>query len=67
MASAKKFQPAAGQRVPTSERQDMICLSHDDFGRLHRNISEYWRPLVSRRERARDARLHDLRHSPAPC
>jgi integrase len=38
--------PAAGQRLPTSERQDMICLSHDDFGRLLGNISEYWRPLV---------------------
>ena len=38
--------PAAGQRLPTSERQDMICLSYDDFGHLNGNITDYWRPLV---------------------
>jgi integrase len=38
--------PAAGQRLPTSERQDMVCLSKDDFGRLLGNITDYWRPLV---------------------
>ena len=38
--------PAAGQRLPTSERQEMVCLSHEDFARLLNNITEYWRPLV---------------------
>jgi integrase len=38
--------PAAGQRLPTSERQEMVCLSHEDFSRLLDNIPEFWRPLV---------------------
>jgi integrase len=38
--------PAAGQRLPTSERQEMVCLSHEDFARLLGNIPEFWRPLV---------------------
>src|ERR1700734_2017556 len=38
--------PAVGQRLPTSERQEMVCLSKEDFGRLLDNITEYWRPLV---------------------
>jgi integrase len=38
--------PAAGQRLPTSERQEMVCLSKEDFGRLLGNITDYWRPLV---------------------
>lgn len=38
--------PAAGQRLPTSERQDMICLTHEDFACLLGNVPEYWRPLV---------------------
>jgi len=38
--------PAAGQRLPTSERKEMVCLSHEDFARLLDNITEYWRPLV---------------------
>jgi integrase len=36
----------AGQRLPTSERQEMICLSREDFGLLLNNVTEYWRPLV---------------------
>jgi len=38
--------PAAGQRLPTSERQDMICLTREDFARLLGNVPEFWRPLV---------------------
>jgi integrase len=38
--------PAAGQRLPTSERQEMICLTQDDFVRLLSNITEFWCPLV---------------------
>jgi len=38
--------PAAGQRLPTSERQEMVCLSHEDFARLLGNVAEFWRPLV---------------------
>lgn len=38
--------PAAGQRMPTSERQDMICLTRQDFARLLGNVSDYWQPLV---------------------
>jgi integrase len=38
--------PAAGQRLPTSERQEMVCLSREDFARLLANVTEYWQPLV---------------------
>jgi integrase len=38
--------PAAGQRLSTSERQEMVCLSYDDFARLLANFTEFWRPLV---------------------
>lgn len=38
--------PAAGQRLPSSERQEMVCLSQEDFARLLDNIAEFWRPLV---------------------
>ena len=38
--------PALGQRLPTSERPDMICLSHEDFARLLSNVTEHWQPLV---------------------
>ncbi|OBF68808.1 integrase [Mycobacterium sp. 852002-51971_SCH5477799-a] len=38
--------PAAGQRLPTSERQEIVCLSHEDFARLLNNITDFWRPLV---------------------
>ena len=38
--------PAAGQRLPTSERADMVCLSRDDVARLIGAVTEHWRPLV---------------------
>ena len=38
--------PAAGQRLPTSQRQEMVCLSQEDFVRLRGNIPEFWLPLV---------------------
>ncbi len=38
--------PALGQRLPTSERPDMICLSHEDFARLLVNVTDHWKPLV---------------------
>lgn len=38
--------PAASQRLLTSERQEMVCLSQEDFARLLGNINEFWRPLV---------------------
>jgi len=38
--------PAAGQRLPTSERQEMVCLGQEDFARLLGNIPQFWRPLV---------------------
>ncbi|TRW81243.1 site-specific integrase [Mycolicibacterium sp. 018/SC-01/001] len=38
--------PALGQRLPTSERPDMVCLSHEDFARLLANVTDHWKPLV---------------------
>jgi integrase len=38
--------PAAGQRLPTSERVDMVCLTRDEFGKLLASVTEPWRPLV---------------------
>lgn len=38
--------PALGQRLPTSERPDMICLTGEDFARLLGNVTEHWKPLV---------------------
>lgn len=38
--------PALGQRLPTTERAEMICLSHEDFARLLENVSGYWQPMV---------------------
>jgi integrase len=38
--------PAAGQRLPTSARQEMTCLTQGDFDLLFSNVSEYWQPLV---------------------
>jgi integrase len=38
--------PAAGQRLPSSARQEMTCLTREDFDLLLSNVSEYWRPLV---------------------
>ena len=38
--------PAAGQRMPTTERADMICLTQADFARLLGNVTDHWKPLV---------------------
>lgn len=38
--------PALGQRMPTSEREEMTCLSHEDFARLLDNVTDHWKPLV---------------------
>jgi integrase len=38
--------PAAGQRPPVSERQDMVCLSREEFTRLLEASTKPWRPLV---------------------
>lgn len=38
--------PAAGQRAPTCERKDMVCLSREDFVRLRESVTEPWRPLI---------------------
>jgi integrase len=38
--------PAAGQRLPTSERKDMVCLSREDFVRLLESVTGPRRPLV---------------------
>ncbi|WP_094286065.1 tyrosine-type recombinase/integrase [Mycobacterium lehmannii] len=38
--------PAAGHRLPTSERKEMVCLSGDDVARLLNSVTEYWRPLI---------------------
>jgi site-specific recombinase XerC len=38
--------PAAGQRAPTCERKDMVCLSREDFVRLRESVTAPWRPLV---------------------
>jgi integrase len=38
--------PAAGQRLPTSERADMACLTREEFAKLLAAVTEPWRPLV---------------------
>src|SRR3954451_16008248 len=38
--------PAAGQRLPVSERAAMVCLTHDEFAKLLGAVTEPWRPLV---------------------
>jgi integrase len=38
--------PAAGQRLPTSERADMVCLTREEFGQMLAAVTEPWRPLV---------------------
>ena len=39
-------QPAAGQRLPRTERADMVCLSREEFAGLLDAVTEPWRPLV---------------------
>lgn len=38
--------PAAGTRLPTTERGDMTFLSHEEFAALREELPEYWRPLA---------------------
>jgi integrase len=38
--------PASGQRLPTSERAEMVCLTQEDFARLLDNVTDHWKPLV---------------------
>ena len=38
--------PAAGHRMPRTEKTDMMCMSRDEFGKLLEVITERWRPLV---------------------
>jgi integrase len=38
--------PAVGQRLPTSERADMVCLTREEFAKLLASVTEPWRPLV---------------------
>ena len=38
--------PAAGHRMPRTEKEDMVCLSRGEFEKLLEAVTEYWRPLV---------------------
>lgn len=38
--------PAAGQRLPVSEREEMVCLTGEEFAKLLAAVTEPWRPLV---------------------
>ncbi|MGO9354998.1 MAG: tyrosine-type recombinase/integrase, partial [Mycobacterium sp.] len=38
--------PAVGQRLPRTERADMVCLSREEFAGLLDAVTEPWRPLV---------------------
>lgn len=38
--------PAAGTRLPTSVRQEMVFLSHEQFNCLHTEVPEQWQPLA---------------------
>ncbi|MCU1697340.1 MAG: hypothetical protein JWR34_3403 [Mycobacterium sp.] len=40
------FDPAAGQRLPETVKQDMVALTPEKFARLLAEVTEYWRPLV---------------------
>lgn len=37
--------PAAGTRLPSTERPDMVFLTHEDFDQLLAEIPEQWKPL----------------------
>lgn len=39
--------PAAGTRLPVTERPDMVFLTKDDFAALRDEVPAYWRPLVA--------------------
>lgn len=38
--------PAAGTRLPTTERPDMVFLTKEEFAAVHAEVTEYWRPMV---------------------
>jgi integrase len=38
--------PAAGHRMPRTEKKDMVCMSRAEFGKLLEVVTERWRPLV---------------------
>jgi integrase len=38
--------PAAGHRLPTTERRAKVFLTREEFALLRNNVTEYWRPLV---------------------
>lgn len=38
--------PAAGARLPRTERPEMRFLTHEEFAELHQAVAEYWRPMV---------------------
>ncbi|MBY0288625.1 MAG: site-specific integrase [Mycobacteriaceae bacterium] len=38
--------PASGQRLPVSERAEMVCLTQEEFAKLLVAVTEPWRPLV---------------------
>lgn len=40
------FNPAAGQKLPETVRQEIVALTPEDFARLLAAVPEYWRPLV---------------------
>jgi integrase len=40
------FNPAAGQKLPDTVRQEMVALTPQDFAMLLEAVPEYWRPLV---------------------
>ncbi len=38
--------PAAGTRLPRTERAEMVFLTRTEFAQLQQGFTEYWRPLV---------------------
>lgn len=38
--------PAAGTRLPITERPDMVFLSKEEFAAVRTEVPEYWKPLV---------------------
>ncbi|MGB3482490.1 MAG: site-specific integrase [Mycobacterium sp.] len=38
--------PAAGARLPRTEKDEMRFLSHDEFATLHGKVTEAWQPMV---------------------
>lgn len=38
--------PAAGTRLPTTERPDMVFLTEEEFARVRDEVPAFWRPMV---------------------